>query len=135
MIIFRFWISDGWFDSSRILDLWVGIPNSARGPGGTKGVPRNEVVISKRFDSVFALDSSHVQTLMLTDVQTPFLGTCLVHLKRGFGTCLVRSRRGQRSRRRFLRSGRGGRFPPCARELGVVFVCGTVKGHLALWHS
>ena len=29
----------------------------------------------------FALSSLHVQTLMLTDVQTPFLGTPLVPLK------------------------------------------------------
>ena len=38
-------------------------------------------VVSSIFDCVFTLDSLHVQTLMLNDVQAPFLGNPLVALK------------------------------------------------------
>ena len=39
------------------------------------------VVSSSWIDRVFILSSLHVQTLMSTDVQSPFLGTPLVTLK------------------------------------------------------
>ena len=42
----------------------------------------------------FALDALHVQTLMLTDVQTPFLGTPVVSLTSCFVT-LDASKRGK----------------------------------------
>ena len=47
---------------------------------GTKGVPRNGGRKKQLVRSCFAPHSLHVQALMLTDVQTPFLGTPLVPL-------------------------------------------------------
>ena len=48
---------------------------------GTKGVPRNGGRKQQVVWSCFALNSLHVQTLMLTDAQTPLLVTPLVPLK------------------------------------------------------
>ena len=41
------------------------------------------VVSNQWFDRVLTFNSLQVQTLLLTDVQTPFLGTPLAHLKTG----------------------------------------------------
>ena len=48
---------------------------------GTKGVPRNAGHKQQLVWPCFSLDSSHVQALILTDVQTPFLGTPVAPLK------------------------------------------------------
>ena len=48
---------------------------------GTKGVPRNGGHKQQLVRSCVVLKSLHVQTLTLTDVQTPFLGTPLIPLK------------------------------------------------------
>ena len=49
----------------------------ARSLEGTKGLPRNGGRKQQLVWSCLTLDSLHVQTLMSTDVQTPFLGTPL----------------------------------------------------------
>ena len=48
---------------------------------GTKGVPRNGGRKKQPVWSCLALDSLRAQTLVLTDVQTPFFGTPLVLLR------------------------------------------------------
>ena len=63
----------------RLLEMCL-----AEGAGdleGSKGVPRNGGRKQQLVRSCFALDSLHVRTLALTDVQTPFFGTPLVPLK------------------------------------------------------
>ena len=47
---------------------------------GSQGIG---AVSDNRFDRVLLPICLHLQTLMLTDAQTPFLGTPLVPLKRG----------------------------------------------------
>ena len=51
------------------------------GGQGTGGVPKNGGRKYQLVRSCFALDSLHAQTLMMTDVQTPFHGTPLVPLE------------------------------------------------------
>ena len=47
-----------------------------------KGVPRNGGREQQLVCSCFALNSLHLQTIVLTDVPTPFLGTPLVPLRK-----------------------------------------------------
>ena len=53
-----------------------------RWAGGSEGGSQGAGVVNKSWLDRVVLNSLYVQTLMSTDVQTPFLGTPLVPLKR-----------------------------------------------------
>ena len=71
----------GWLETrlAQNTSNYIKLPNTTL--EGTEGVPTNG---GRKYQLVwlgFTLNSVHVQTLILTDVQTPFFGTPLVPLK------------------------------------------------------
>ena len=62
--------------------IYTSLSLSLVSPFSESGARRQECgVASDHWFACFTLDSSHVRTLVLTDVQTPFLGTPLFPLK------------------------------------------------------